>query len=114
MAATGSSCGGTCASSCVSSTELTSAGAICGISELSNGVSVVGGATIDGSLEGTMLLMSETDDSAGKGTSDDIDDSKGRLCCAIMLGISTASTAFADGWLTSAGVGWGGWGGCFI
>lgn len=105
MAATGSSCDGTCASSCVSSTELTSAGAICGISELSNGVSVVGGATIDGSLEGTMLLMSETDGSAGKGSSDDIDDSEGRLCCAIMLGISTASTAFADGWLTSAGVG---------
>lgn len=104
MAATASSCGGTCVSSCVSSTELTSTGAICGISELSNDVSVVGGATTDGSLEGTMLLMSETDGS-GKGTSDDIDDSVGRLCCAIMLGISTASTVFADGWLTSTGVG---------
>lgn len=42
-----------------------------------------------------MLLMSETDGSAGKGTSDDIDDSAGR-CCVIMLGISTASTAFVD------------------
>lgn len=100
MAAPASSCDGTCASSCVSSTELTSAGAICGISELSN-VSV--GGTTDGSLEGTMLLISETDGSAGKGTSDDID-SEERFC-VIMLGISTASTAFADGWLTSAGVG---------
>lgn len=96
MAGTASSCGGACASSCVSSTELTSTGAICDISELSNGVSVVGGAITDGSLEDTMLLMSETDGSAGKGTSDAIDDSAGRLCCVIMLGISTASTAFVD------------------
>lgn len=87
-----SSCDGACASSCVSSTLLTSAAAICGISELSNDASV--GGTTDGSLEGTMLLISETDGSAG---TSDVFDSEGRLCCAIMLGISTASTAVADG-----------------
>ena len=78
---------GTC-SSCVPSIELTSAGAICGISEPSKGVSVVGGTITDGSPEGTMLLMSETDGSTGKDTSDGIDDSEERFCCAIMFGIS--------------------------
>lgn len=87
---------GTCDSSFVLSIELTSAGAICGISEPSNGASEIGGTTSDGSTEGTMLLMSETDGSAGKGTSGGTGDSEdGRLCCGIILGTSTAST-FTD------------------
>lgn len=91
---------GTCGSSCVPSIELTSAGAICGISEPSKDVSVAGGAISDGSPEGTMLLMSEIDGSADKDTSGGMDTSEERLCCAIMFGISAASF----GWLNSAGV----------
>lgn len=85
IAAASSCVDGTCDSTCAPSIELTSAGAI---SEPSNGVSV--GGTSDDSAEGTMLLISETDGSVGKGTSPGTD-SEGRLCCAIMLGISTAS-----------------------
>lgn len=86
----------TCDSSFVLSIELTSAGAICGISEPSKGASEVGGTTSDDSTEGTILLMSETDGSAGKGTSGGTGDSEdGRLCCGIIPGTSTAS-AFTD------------------
>lgn len=80
-------------SSCVPSIELTSAGAI---SEPSNDAPEVGGTTSDVSMEGTMLLTSETDGSAGRGTSGGTGDSVvGRLCCAIMLG--TSASAFIDG-----------------
>jgi len=93
---------GTCDSSCVPSIELTSDDAICGISGPSKGGSVVCDMTSDGSPGGTMLLMSETDGSAGKDISGGIDDSEERLCCAIIFGISASF-----GWI-SVGVGWGG------
>lgn len=102
MVVAGSSCAdvdGTWGSSCV----LISFGAICGISEPCRGGSVIGGTTSDGSPEGIILLISETDGSAGKDTSSGKDDSEERFCCAIMFGISTASF----GWLIS-GVGWAG------
>lgn len=89
------------ASSCVDGIWDSSC-ASAGISEPSKGVSVIGGTTSDGSPEGTMLLISETDGSAGKDTSGGIDDSEDRLCCAIMFGISASF-----GWLIS-GVGWAG------
>lgn len=86
----------TCGSSFVLSIELTSAGANCDVSVPSIGVSEDGDTTSVGSMEGTMLQMSETDVSVGKGTSGGTGDSEdGRLCCGIKLGTSTAS-AFTD------------------